>query len=110
MAITYTAQKHAEWNAFKANGGSITFEIDGTDISHDAAFENLPSLKSRLKSGFEIPPTSLIETAELQALILVHGTQWDDILRRIYLAGGKVVYRQLGNGKYEATCTVPEGK
>ncbi len=107
MAITYTAQKHAEWNAFKANGGSVTFEIDGTDISYDAAFEKLPSLQAKLSTGFEIPPTPLIETAELQALIQVHGSEWDYILCRIYLAGGKVVYRKLGNGKYEAVCTVP---
>jgi len=107
MAITYTPQKHAEWNAFKANGGSITFEIDGTDISHDAAFEKLPSLQPQLTTGFEIPPTPLIETAELQALVQAHGSEWEYIFCRIYLAGGKVIYRQLGNGKYEATCTVP---
>ena len=107
MAITYSSDKHAEWCTFKANGGSITFEIDGTDISHDAAFENMPSLQPKLTTGFEIPPTPLIETADLQALIQVHGSEWDYILCRIYLAGGKVVYRQLSNGKYEAVCTVP---
>ena len=46
------------------------------------------------------------ESPELQALIQVHGSDWDGILCRIYLAGGKVVYRQKGNGKYEAACTV----
>ncbi|KGQ20768.1 hypothetical protein LF41_1308 [Lysobacter dokdonensis DS-58] len=107
MAITYSQQKQAEWNAFKANGGSITFEIDGTDISDDASFEKLPSLQSLLKTGFEIPPTPLIETAELQSLIQVHGSEWDYILCRIYLAGGRVIYLQLPNGQYEATCTVP---
>lgn len=106
MAITYTAEKSAEWNAFKVKGGSIMFEIDRTDISHDAAFETLASLQSKLRTGFEIPPTSLIETPELQALIQLHGSEWDRILCRIYLAGGKVVYRQLENGKYEAVCTV----
>jgi hypothetical protein len=54
--------------------------------------------------------TQISSSTSAGLAILVHGTQWDDILRRIYLAGGKVVYRQLGNGKYEATCTVPEGK
>ena len=107
MAITYTEQKHAEWKDFKANGGSITFEIDVTDISHDAAFEESSSLQGKLTTGFEVPPTPLIETAELQALIKFHGSEWDYILCRIYLAGGKVVYRKLGNGKYEAFCTVP---
>lgn len=107
MAIAYSPQKHSEWNAFKASGGTITFEIDATDISSDASFEKLPSLQSLLKTGFEIPPTPLIETAELRTLIQMHGSEWDYILCRIYLAGGKIIYRQLANGRYEATCTVP---
>lgn len=65
MAIACAAEKNEEWSAFKVNGGSIAFEIDRTDISHDAAFETLASLQSKLRTGFEIPPTSLIETPEL---------------------------------------------
>lgn len=107
MSITYTPEKQKEWDEFKKNGGSITFEIDATDISHDAAFENMSSLQDTLESGFEIPPTPLIETAELQALIQVHGSEWNYIFCSIYLAGGKVVFRKKANGKYEAECTVP---
>ncbi len=107
MSITFSVEKNAEWNAFKSSGGTIVFEIDGTDINRDLAFEREPYLKDRLSTGFEIPPTPLIETPALQALIQVHGSEWDFILCRIYLAGGNVVYRQLEGGKYEATCTVP---
>lgn len=43
----------------------------------------------------------------IQALIRMSGSDWDYILCRIYLAGGKVVYRQMENGKHEAACSVP---
>ncbi|MBA5686690.1 hypothetical protein [Rugamonas apoptosis] len=106
MAITYSDEKKAEWERFKKEGGSISFEIDGTDISTTRDFEKFPSIQPYLNTGFELPPTKLIESPELQALIQVHGSDWDYILCRIYLAGGKVVYLQKDNGKYEAACTV----
>lgn len=107
MAITYSEAKKNEWENFKKNGGSIAFEIDLKDISSTQEFEEYPSIKPNLTTGFELPPTSLIDTPELQALIEVHGSEWDYILCRVYLAGGKVVYKKLANGRYEATCTVP---
>ncbi len=107
MAITYSEAKKSEWENFKKNGGSIAFEIDSEDITGTQEFEEFPSIKPNLTTGFELPPTSLINTPELQALIQVHGSEWDYILCRIYLAGGKVVYKKLPNGKYVATCTVP---
>ena len=107
MTIAYSDDKKAEWEHFKKNGGKISFEIDASDIKATKDFEKNPSIQSRLKTGFELPPTSLIESPELQALIRVHGSEWDYILCRIYLAGGKVIYKQLENGKYEAICTVP---
>ncbi len=107
MAITYSEEKMSEWENFKKNGGAITFEIDPTDISSTQEFEEFPSIKPNLSTGFELPPTSLINAPELQALIQGHGSEWDHILCRIYLAGGKVVYKKLPSGKYEANCTVP---
>jgi hypothetical protein len=107
MAITYSEEKKIEWENFKQNGGEIIFEIDPTDISSDKEFEEFPSIKPNLSTGFELPPTSLIDTPELQALIQVFGSGWDYILCRIYIAGGKVVYKKLPSGKYEAKCTVP---
>lgn len=107
MTITYSDAKKDEWENFKKRGGSITFEIDPEDISRKREFETNSDIKPNLTIGFELPPTSLINTPELQALIEVHGSEWDYIFCRIYLAGGKVVYKQLPSGKYEATCTVP---
>lgn len=106
MAITYSDKKKAEWESFKKNGGSIVFEIDADDVSSNAEFEKYPEIQSKLATGFELPPTTLIHSPELQALIGVHGSQWDYILCRVYIAGGKVIYRKLLSGKYEATCNV----
>ena len=106
MAITYSDAKAVEWEAFKENGGTISFEIDAEDISHNRDFERLPSLAPKLETGFELPPTSLIDSPELKAEISVYGSEWDSILCRIYLSGGRVIYKQQQNGKYEATCTV----
>lgn len=107
MAITYSDDKKAEWERFKKEGGEISFEIDASDITSTMDFERNPLIQPKLRTGFELPPTSLIESPELQALIQVHGSDWDYILCRIYLAGGKVIYKQLENRKYEAICTVP---
>lgn len=106
MAITYSDEKKAEWEEFKRFGGEITFEIDATDINRDRSFERLPSIAPLLKTGFEIPPTSLIDSPELQALVQLHGSEWDYIFCRIYLAGGSVEYKQNSNGKYDAKCKV----
>jgi hypothetical protein len=107
MTITYTDAKNSEWEVFKKNGGEITFEIDASDICSDISFENNPLIKPNLEKGFELRPTSMIETPELQALIQIYGSQWDYISCRIYLAGGKVVYKKQNNGKYAATCSTP---
>ncbi|WP_421832546.1 hypothetical protein [Limnobacter sp.] len=106
MAITYSDNKKQQWEDFKKSGGSITFEIDAEDVSSTNDFETNPEIQSKLATGFELPPTTLIHSPGLQALIQVHGSQWDYILCRVYLAGGKVVYRKLPSGKYEAQCNV----
>ncbi|PCJ47368.1 MAG: hypothetical protein COA74_11650 [Gammaproteobacteria bacterium] len=108
MTITYSDSKKVEFEKFKKEGGNITFEIDATDISQNKKFEEFPSIKPKLKTGFEIPPTSMIEAPELQALISVYGSPWDYILARVYLSQGKVIYKQIQNGKYEAHCSTPK--
>lgn len=106
MAITYFETKNQEWEDFKTNGGSITFEIDPEDISSTRDFETHTSIQPILTAGFELPPTSLINTLELQTLINVYGSHWDDILCSVYLSGGNVIYKKKPNGKYEATCNI----
>ena len=106
MGIAYSEEKKKEWEDFKINGGSITFEIDSTDISSTKEFENFPNIKPKLTTGFEIPPTTLIHSPELQALIQISGSHWDHIMCRVYLAGGKVIYKKISPDKYEALCII----
>ena len=107
MTITYSDAKKQEYENFKKNGGSITLEIDPEDISSTRDFETYQSIQPKLTTGFELPPTNLIHSRELQAEIQVHGSQWDYILCRVYLSGGNVIYKQKPNCKYEATCNIP---
>lgn len=106
MPITYSEIKNGEWERFKKDGGSIEFEIDREDISSTENFEKFATIAPDLTTGFELPPPRLIDTPELRALVNVYGSEWDHILCRIYLAGGKVIYKKLQSGKYEATCIV----
>jgi len=107
MTITYSDSIKQEYENFKKNGGSITFEIDPKDISSARDFETSPSVQPKLTTGFELPPVTLINTPELQALIKARDSEWDHIFYRVYLSGGNVIYKQQLNGKYEATCNIP---
>lgn len=77
MTITYSDAKKQEYENFKKNGGSIILEIDPEDISSTRDFETYQSIQPKLTTGFELPPTNLIDSRELQAGIQVHGSQWD---------------------------------
>ncbi len=107
MAITYSDEKKQEWENFKNKGGSINFEIDPEDISSTKDFEAHPSIQPNLTTGFELPPTPLINAPDLLGLITVYGTAWDAIMCRVYLSGGNVIYKKKPNGKYEAICNIP---
>lgn len=73
-------EKRQEWENFKISGGLIKFEIDSTDISSTKEFEAFPNIQPHLTTGFEIPPTTLIHSPELQALIQTGGSDWDEAL------------------------------
>ncbi|EGR0096971.1 hypothetical protein QX226_22740 [Vibrio vulnificus] len=108
MAVTVTENKKQEWDTFVSKGGNIEFEIDSSDISSNLEFETYPSISPNLESGFELPPTSMISTTELQAQIMLYGSDWDQILAFVYLHGGKVIYKKVAGGKYKANCSIPE--
>ena len=93
---------------FMEKGGDITFEIDATDISKDREFENFPQIKPKLKTGFEIPPTSMIHAVELLASIRMYGSDWDNIFASVYICGGKVIFKKISDNKYQAHCSTPQ--
>ena len=110
MKIICSDTKQIEWDNFKKNGGSITFAIDSEVICSNREFETSPSIQPKLQTGFELPPTSIINSPELLAQIQMHGSEWDNISCQVYLAGGNIIYKRISTGKYEATCNASKAK
>lgn len=106
MAVVKPSQE--EFDLFMKNGGDIVLEIDPTDISQTREFEKFPSLVDKLDSGFELPPTTLIQAKELLAQIHLYGSEWDKIFATVYICGGKVFFKRVSEDKYQAVCMIPK--
>jgi hypothetical protein len=102
-----TGITEGQYEQFLAHGGRVTVQLDREDFSKDAAFEQGPSIRPLLKSGFELPPTSLIYDESAAAKIYWYGDTWARAITHIYRNGGKIVYRKTDSGKYEATLELP---
>jgi hypothetical protein len=105
MAVT--GPTHQQYNDFLTNGGTLTFTIDANDISPDNTFENLPLIKPYLYSGFELRPSSIIHEPQEAAQIYIHGDSWTRVVTIVYRNGGKIVYKKLSSGIFQAECTIP---
>jgi hypothetical protein len=109
VTVTYSDAKKKEFEEFQKNGGTIIFEIDAEDISESKDFETSPDIQPKLGSGFELPPSTIIHSAEAQAQVLVYGSPWTIMMTDVYRRGGRIIYKQKTSGKYEATCSVTTG-
>lgn len=105
MAITGVSE--AEYKDFLAHGGTLTFEIEATDIDSTGGFESSPLIQPFLSSGFELRPSPIIEEPQERALLLLYGGSWTRVVTHTYLNGGSVTYKKLQNGRYEAVASVP---
>ncbi len=83
-----------------SNGGSFKLTIDAGDIPMDEATET--SLGSKLHSGFELRPSTIIYSDSEAATILALGSDWTVVQVTAYRANGIIVYKKLLDGKYEA--------
>jgi hypothetical protein len=106
MAITGVTEK--QYKEFVENGGSITFVLDPTDLSPENAFESYTSIKPCLYTGFEMGPTLLIHDPKLAGDVYVHGASWDKVMAYVYRNGGKIIYKKLTSGKFQADCSIPK--
>lgn len=97
----------ADYRKFLNEGGQITFEIDAEDIERDKKFENIPQIKSLLSTGFELPPTSIIDDSRAVVQIWTYGEPWTIVLTDVYRKRGKIIYKRLISGKYQAECSIP---
>lgn len=105
MAVTGVTED--QYRDLLKRGGSLTFVIEAQDIASDNAFENYEVIKPDLHSGFELPPTSIIHEPEDAAQILLLGDSWTRVIAAVYRNGGKIIYKKLTNGHFEACCTIP---
>ena len=101
MAIQYPDK--AEFEGVLKNGGKVKFIIDENDIDSTGNFKNAAIIKPYLKTGFEIPPSPIIEDPVVAANISVYGDDWTLIIAQSYMNGAKIIYKQLNDGTFEAT-------
>ncbi len=105
MAVTGATQE--QYRNFLDNGGSLTFVIGAQDIASDSSFENFELITPYLHTGFELRPSSVIHEPKEAAQILVFGDSWTRIVTTVYRNGGKIIYKKLTNGDFQADCTIP---
>lgn len=96
-----------QYEEFLINGGELRFELDAEEIATGAEFEKSPHIAPLLDTGFELPPSAVIENPESAAQLLMHGDWWVRAVVFTYRHGGSVIYRRVSPGRYEATATMP---
>lgn len=105
MAITGVTE--SEYRQYLEHGGDLTFEIDGADIDSTGGFEDSPLIKPHLGAGFELRPTPVQEGSQEEAQLSLYGDSWTRVVAHTYKKGGSIIYRKLGNGRYEAKAHIP---
>lgn len=106
MAITGATPE--QYEKFLQDGGTLTLIVDKTEVGKSGEFERYPDLKDNLDSGFELPPTSLIYEPKARFDLLTNGDQWTRTTTAVYTSGGRIIYRRLPNGRYEAQLSIPK--
>lgn len=86
------------------NGGSHTITLEEADVG--MTDEVRQALGNRLHTGFDLPPTSLIYLDKEATEILALSRGWTQIPVLVYRADGKIIYKRLPNGRYEAQITI----
>jgi hypothetical protein len=104
-----TGPSEAEYTHFLSHGGELTFNgLRATDIDSVAAFEESPLIKPHLDTGFEIQPSSaVVDDPHSRAPLLYYGGSWTRVVVSAYANGGKIIYRRLPDGMYEAKVSTP---
>ena len=81
--------------------------VDREDFAKDAEFEEASSIKPLLYKGFELPPSPLMAMPQAIADISLYGDQWTRTMTTVYLKNGRIIYKKLHNGRYEAKLQIP---
>ena len=105
MPITGVTEE--EYKHFLNHGGTLTFEIDSTDIDSTGGFEESPLIKPYLSTGFELRPSPIMSEPINSAALFLYGGSWTRVVTATYKNGGTIIYKKLPNGRYEAEVTAP---
>ncbi|KQQ72389.1 hypothetical protein ASF70_12710 [Rhizobium sp. Leaf321] len=90
------------------NGGFYEIEIDASEIPMTAREEAWENIAPNLTTGFEMKPTSMIGELSAANDILTKIDTWGQIVVLIYRRGGKITYKKLPNGRYDARVERPK--
>ncbi|MFG0435090.1 hypothetical protein [Enterobacter hormaechei] len=92
---------------FFANGGTIEYEVDANEVDEtNPKFYELPTIKPKLHTGFELPPSTVIHEPNTAHLITAAGNNWTRFIAKIYRMNGKIIYTQITQDLYRAVCTI----
>ena len=105
MAVIGPTQ--TQYAEFLENGGTLVFTIDSIEISSNNSSEDYSQVKPYLYSGFELEPSSIIHDPKYDGHLLLHGDSWSKVVTSVHRLGGKIIYKKLTTGNYQAECTVP---
>lgn len=91
-----------QYSDFLENGGTFKVTLTKNEIGSEN-FEEFESLKNKLHSGFELPPTATITgSPSNRAMVYQYGGDWDRAVVFVYGQGGKIMYKKTLNNFYEA--------
>lgn len=105
MAITGVTEE--DYRHFVKHGGKLRFEMEAKDLDPSSSFEKSPLLAPYLEYGFELKPSPVIEMPQNSAALFLYGGSWDRVIAHTYLNGGRIVYKKLASGRYEAVAEAP---
>ncbi|WP_221167007.1 hypothetical protein [Rhizobium lentis] len=85
-------------------GGSYTMLLDADDMK--MSDDVVEALGETLHTGFEMKPTSIIYSDATASEILRLADGWTAVPVRVYRAGGKILYKKLSDGRFEASIVI----
>lgn len=92
---------------FLATGGELRLTVNKSDIAKDRDFEKTPDIASKLRTGFELPPTPMAFIPAAIGQIIAYEDEWARVSVLIYNAGGRIIFREVSPEQYEAKLELP---
>ncbi|MEL5349519.1 hypothetical protein PTR25_07005 [Serratia nevei] len=90
---------------YYADGGVLEYELSALEVGGGStAFENFINIKPYIRVGFELPPTTVVDSLPELTQILALADDWTRLIAFTYAQGGKVMYRQVAPNVYRARC------